>query len=201
MYTIIISGTLLLWLVLLMSTGSVEKNKNDYKDTIKEDKNSKIFTDDVNTSEDLIDLDSSSEEKKLGSEESENKKKTDVKTSEFSLDNNKQMIEEPKSSEPSQPVQSLSQEESKSDMEIAIELQQQIGDPITYYNGHPISINECNSIGKELIDNSETTFVHRYECVSTNYGSATAVGMIVSFTVDGVTHRESYDVYRRMINN
>lgn len=87
----------------------------------------------------------------------------------------------------------------KSDMEIAIEEQLSIGDPVTYYNGHPISINECHSIGGDLKARRETTLVNRYECVYTTYGDATAVGLIVQFTIDGKVYRESYDEYNKIM--
>ena len=88
----------------------------------------------------------------------------------------------------------------KSDMEIAIEEQLKLGDPVTYYNGHPISIDECHSIGGDLKNRRETTLVNRYECVYTSYGNATAVGLIVQFTIDGQVYRKSYDEYKTMMN-
>ena len=88
----------------------------------------------------------------------------------------------------------------KSDMEIAIEEQLKLGDPVTYYNGHPISIDECHSIGGDLKNRRETTLVNRYECVYTSYGNASAVGLIVQFTIDGQVYRKSYDEYKTMMN-
>ena len=85
-------------------------------------------------------------------------------------------------------------------MEIAIEEQLKLGDPVTYYNGHPISIDECHSIGGDLKNRRETTLVNRYECVYTSYGNATAVGLIVQFTIDGQVYRKSYDEYKTMMN-
>lgn len=112
--------------------------------------------------------------------------------------------EQPKSEEPKQVEQpkvetppSVSQ---KSDMEIAIEEQLKLGDPVTYYNGHPISISECHSLGGDLKDRRDTTLVNRYECVYTSYGNATAVGLIVQFTIDGQVYRKSYDEYKTMMN-
>ena len=105
--------------------------------------------------------------------------------------------EQPKVEEPKSTPQPVPQ---KTDMEVAIEEQLKLGDPVTYYNGHPISIDECHSIGGDLKNRRETTLVNRYECVYTSYGNATAVGLIVQFTIDGQVYRKSYDEYKTMMN-
>ncbi len=92
-------------------------------------------------------------------------------------------------------------EYSKSDLEIAIELQLEIDSPVTYYNGHLISMEECQSLGNELLNNRSTTFVFQYECPRTTYGSATVVGLIVGFQLNGVDYHKSYDEYKNMMNN
>ena len=113
-------------------------------------------------------------------------------------------IEQPKQEqkqvEPEQPKTTQESTSQKSDMEYAIELQLSYGDPVTYYNGHPISIDECHSIGGDLKNRRDTTLVNRYECVYTSYGNATAVGLIVQFTIDGQVYRKSYDEYKSIIN-
>ena len=88
----------------------------------------------------------------------------------------------------------------KTDLEEAIEQQQEAGWPVTYYNGHTININECYSIGGDLQARQETTHVTQFECRFTQYGSSQVAGLTVYYIVDGVEQKDSYNSYINKIN-
>ena len=189
------------------STKTVEnKKQEEVKSTessqnlseIESNNNTQQKQQEIKTKEEIKQVETKQQEVKQKEKTVENKKQEEVKSTESSqnlpkVENNPPKVEQQETKKEEPKVE-------KSDMEIAIEMQLSYGDPVTYNNGKPITISECNSIGTDLKNNRETTLVNRYECIYTSYGNATAVGLIVQFTIDGNVYRESYDKYKQMIN-
>ena len=193
---ILIIVSLLLWIILLKNSNItiMKEIKQDNTVPIVDNKN-----DDTDTNNIIVEKEEATDNKQNDNNTNVNTKTSNSSTNSNNTESNQNSYSQPKTNTTTNNNQVV--ENPKSDVEIAIEYQKLAGDPITYYNGHLISLDECRTIGDNLLVNQETTYVFQYECPFTDYESARVVGLIVGFKLNGVDYHKSYDEYKNMINN